>query len=129
MKLTQLLHSIRSYGRANSAFSLKLPALEREFLSCRPKSSRDRSEKDAWFGSSPVGAPRKSPFTSYSRPAEDWLQRSGSSSTISQTTLFFAISARGQRNCSRNSTRRGSHQYATSPASMTRSNEPRGFDT
>src|ERR1700756_1759390 len=118
MKLTQLFHSIRSYGRANSAFSLKLPALEREFLSCRPKSSRDRSEKDAWFGSSPVGAPRKSPFISYSRPAEDWLQRSGSSSTISQITLFSAISARGQRNCSLSSTRSGSREYATTPASM-----------
>src|ERR1700752_1076552 len=114
MKRRQLSRSTRSFGRANSAFSWKLLVLEREFLSYRRKSLHGRSEKDAWFGSSPVGAPRKSPFTSYSRPAEDWLQRSGSSSTISQTTLFFAISARGQRNCSRNSTRRGSHQYATS---------------
>src|SRR5579862_5962752 len=111
MKLPQLLHSTRSYGRANSAFSLKLPGLEREFLSCRPKSSRDRSEKDACFGSSPVGAPRKSPFIWYSRLAEDWLQRSGSSSTISPTTLFSAISARGQRNCLRSSIRRGSREY------------------
>src|ERR1700751_3141165 len=102
MKLTQLLHSIRSYGRANLAFSLKLPALEREFLSCRPKSSRDRSEKDAWFGSCPVGALRKFPFILYSRPAEDWLQRSGSSSTISPITLL--MTARGRRDCSRSST-------------------------
>src|SRR5579862_178778 len=118
MTLPQLLHSTRSYGRANSAFSLKLPALEREFLSCRPKSSRDRSQKDACFGSSPVGAPRKSPFISYSRPAEDWRLRSGSSSTISATTLFFAISIRDRRNCSRSSTRRGARESATTPASL-----------
>src|ERR1700752_5463074 len=114
MKLPQLLHSTRSYGRANSAFSWKLLVLERGFPSYRPRSPCDRSEKDAWFGYSPVGALKKSPFILYSRPAEDWLQRSGSSSTISPTTSFFAISARGRRNCSRNSTRPGSHQYATS---------------
>src|ERR1700686_3152467 len=98
MELPQLLHSTRSYGRANSAFSWKLLALERGFLSYRLKLPRDRSEKDAWFGYSPVGALRKLPFILYSRPAEDWLQRSGSSSTISPTTLFFAIAARGRRN-------------------------------
>src|ERR1700757_1497031 len=101
MKLPQLLHSTRSYGRANSAFSWKLLVLERGFLSYRLKSPCDRSEKDAWFGYSPVGALKKSPFILYSRPAEDWLQRSGSSSTISPTTSFFAISARGRRNYSR----------------------------
>jgi hypothetical protein len=53
---------------------------------------------------------RELPFILYSRPAEDWLQRSGSSSTISPTTLFFAIAARGRRNCSRSSTRRGSRE-------------------
>src|SRR3984893_19297979 len=105
MELPQLLHSTRSYGRANSAFSWKLLALERGFLSYRLKLPRDRSEKDAWFGYSPVGALRRLPFILYSRPAEDWLQRSGSSSTISPTTLFFAISARGRCNCSRSSTR------------------------
>src|SRR3981081_2913302 len=93
MKLPQLLHSTRSYGRANSAFSWKLLVRERGFLSCRLKSPCVRSEKDAWFGYSPVGALRKLPFILYSRPAEDWLQRSGSSSTISPITLFFAISA------------------------------------
>jgi hypothetical protein len=93
MKLPQLLHSTRSYGRANSAFSWKLPVLERGFLSYRLKLSCDRSEKDAWFEYSPVGALRKLPFTLYSRPAEDWLQRPGSSSIISPTTLFFAIVA------------------------------------
>ena len=117
MKLPQLLHSTRSYGRANSAFSWKLLVLERGFLSYRLKLPRDRSAKDAWFGYSPVGALRKLPFILCSRPAEDWLQRSGSSSTISPTTLFFAISARGRRNCSRSSTRRGSREYATTPAS------------
>ena len=116
MKLPQLSHSTRSYGRANSAFSWKLPVLEREFLSYRLKLLCDRSEKDAWLGYSPVGAPRQSPFISCSRLAEDWLQRSGSSSTISPTTLFMA--ARGRRNCSRSSTRRGSREYATTPASM-----------
>src|SRR5229473_2621313 len=95
MKLPQLLHSTRSYGRANSAFSWKLLVREREFLSYRRKLPWDRLEKDAWFGYSPVGALRKSPFILYSRPVEDWLQRSGSSSTISPTTLFSAISARG----------------------------------
>ena len=118
MKLPQLLHSTRSYGRANSAFSWKLLVRERGLLSCRLKLPRDRSEKDAWFGYSPVGALRKSPFISYSRPAEDWLQRSGSSSTISPTTLLLAISARGRRNCSRRSTRRSWREYATTPASM-----------
>ena len=118
MKLPQLLHSTRSYGRANSAFSWKLLVLERGFLSYRLKLPYDRSEKDAWFGYSPVGALRKLPFILYSRPAEDWLQRSGSSSTISPTTLFLAISARGRRSCSRSSTRRGSREYATTPASM-----------
>src|ERR1700736_2666234 len=118
MELPQLLHSTRSYGRANSAFSWKLLVLERGFLSYRLKLPCDRSEKDAWFGYSPVGALRKLPFILYSRPAEDWLQRSGSSSTMSPTTLFFAISARGRRNCSRSSTRRGSREYATTPASM-----------
>src|SRR6266853_159261 len=103
MKLPQLLHSTRSYGQANSAFSWKLLVLERGFLSYRLKLPCDRSEKDAWFGYSPVGALRKLPFILYSRPAEDWLQRSGSSSTISLTTLFFAIVARGRRSCSRNS--------------------------
>src|SRR5882724_3280098 len=83
MMLPQLLHSTRSYGRANSAFSWKLLVLERGFLSYRLKLPCDRSEKDAWFGYSPVGALRKLPFILYSRPAEDWLQRSGSSSTIS----------------------------------------------
>jgi hypothetical protein len=116
MKLPQLLHSTRSYGRANSAFSWKLLVLERGFLSYRLKLPCDRSEKDAWFGYSPVGALRKLPFILYSRPAEDWLQRSGSSSTISPTTLFMA--ARGRRGCSRSSTRRGSREYATTPASM-----------
>src|ERR1700720_3353046 len=105
MKLPQLLHSTRSYGRANSAFSWKLLVLERGFLSYRLKLPLDRSEKAAWFGYSRVGAPRKLPFILYSRPAEDWLQRSGSSSIISPTTLFFAISARGRRKCSRSSTR------------------------
>jgi hypothetical protein len=118
MKLPQLLHSTRSYGRANSAFSWKLLVLERGFLSYRLKLPCDRSAKDAWFGYSPVGALRKLPFILYSRPAEDWLQRSGSSSTISPTTLFFAIVARGRRDCSRSSTRRGSREYATTPASM-----------
>src|SRR6202022_1731969 len=117
MKLPQLLHSTRFYGRANSAFSWKLLVLERGVLSYRLRSPCDRSEKDAWFGYSPVGALRKSPFILYSRPAEDWLQRSGSSSTISPTTLFFAISARGRRNCSRSSTRHGSRECATTPAS------------
>src|ERR1700747_3457783 len=93
MKLPQLLHSTRSYGRANSAFSWKLLVLERGFLSYRLKLPCDRSAKDAWFGYSPVGALRKLPFILYSRPAEDWLQRPGSSSTISLTTLFFAIAA------------------------------------
>jgi hypothetical protein len=116
MKLPQLLHSIRSYGRANSAFSWKLLVLERGFLSYRLKLPCDRSAKDAWFGYSPVGALRKLPFILCSRPAEDWLQRSGSSSTISPTTLFMA--ARGRRDCSRSSTRRGSREYATTPASM-----------
>jgi hypothetical protein len=92
--------------------------LERGFLSYRLRLPYDRSEKDAWFGYSPVGALRKLPFILYSRPAEDWLQRSGSSSTISPTTLFLEISARGRRNCSRSSTRRGSREYATTPASM-----------
>src|SRR5215472_4511855 len=118
MKLPQLLYSTRSYGRANSAFSWKLLVLEQGFLSYRLKLPCDRSAKDAWFGYSPVGALRKLPFILYSRPAEDWLQRSGSSSTMSPTTLFFAISARGRRNCSRSSTRRGSHEYATTPESM-----------
>src|SRR5438067_2581426 len=118
MKLPQLLHSTRSYGPANSAFSWKLRVLERGFLSYRLKLPRDRSEKDAWFGYSPFGALRKLPFILYSRPAEDWLQRSGSSSTISPTTLLLAIAARGRRICSRSSTRRGSREYATTPASM-----------
>src|ERR1700752_3529200 len=118
MKLLQLLHSTRSYGRANSAFSSKLPVLERGFLSYRLKLSCDRSEKDAWFGHSPVGALMKLPFILYSRPAEDWLQRSGSSSTISPTTLFSASPARGGHNFSRSSPRRGSREYATTPASM-----------
>ena len=116
MKLPQLLHSTRSYGRANSAFSWKLLVLERGFLSYRLKLPCDRSEKDAWFGYFPVGALRKLPFILYSRLAEDWLQRSGSSSTTSPTTLFLAISARGRRNCSRSSTHRGSREYATTPA-------------
>jgi hypothetical protein len=116
MKLPPLLHSTRSYGRANLAFSWKLLVLERGFLSYRLKLPCDRSAKDAWFGYSPVGALRKLPFTLCSRPAEDWPQRSGSSSTISPTTLFIA--ARGQRDCSRSSTRRGSREYATTPASM-----------
>jgi hypothetical protein len=98
MKLPQLLHSTRSYGQANSAFSWKLLVRERGSLSYRPKSWRDRSAKDAWFGYSPVGALKKLLFISYSRLAEDWRQRSGSSSTISPTTLFFAISTRGQHN-------------------------------
>src|SRR4051794_16958601 len=118
MKLPLLLHSTRSYGRASSAFSWKLLVLERGFLSYRLKLPCDRSEKDAWFGYSPVGALRKLPFILYSRPAEDWLQRSGSSSTISPTTLFFAISARCRCNCLRSSTRRGSREYATTAASM-----------
>ena len=116
MRLPQLLHSTRSYGRANSAFSWKLLVLERGFLSYRLKLPCDRSEKDAWFGYSPVGALRKLPFILCSRPAEDWLQRSGSSSTISPTTLFTA--ARGRRDCSPSSTRRGSRECATTPASM-----------
>src|SRR5579863_6967357 len=118
MKLPRLSPSTRSYGQANLAFSWKLLVPERGFLSCRLKSSCDRSAKDAWFGYSPVGPLRKLPFILYSRPAEDWLQRSGSLSTISPTTLFFAISARGQSNCSRNSTLRGSREYATTPASL-----------
>src|SRR5882762_2453206 len=118
MMLPQLLHSTRSYGRANSAFSWKPLVLERGFLSYRLKLPCDRSEKDAWFGYSPVGALRKLPFILYSRPAEDWLQRSGSSSTISPTTLLLAIAARGRRNCSRSSTRCGSREYATTPSSM-----------
>src|SRR3984957_5244026 len=118
MKLPHLLHSTRSYRRANSTFSWKLLVLERGFLSYRLKLPCDRSAKDAWFEYSPVGALRKLPFILNSRPAEDWLQRSGSSSTISPTTLFFAISARGRRNCSRSSTRGGSREYATTPTSM-----------
>src|SRR5215475_122829 len=90
MELPQLLHSTRSYGRANSAFSWKLLVLERGFLSYRLKLPCGRSAKDAWFGYSPVGALRKLPFILCSRPAEDWLQRSGSSSIISPTTLFMA---------------------------------------
>src|SRR5207245_2281287 len=82
----------------NLAFSWKLLVLERGSLSYRLKLPCDRSEKDAWFEYSPAGALRKLPFILYSRPAEDWLQRSGSSSTISPTTLFFAISARGRHN-------------------------------
>src|ERR1700739_2384747 len=101
MKLPQLLHSTRSYGRVNSAFSWKRLLLEREFLSYRLKLPCDRSEKDAWFGYSPVGALRKLPFILYSRPAEDWLQPSGSSSTISPITLL--MTARGRRHCSRSS--------------------------
>ena len=116
MKLPQLLHSTRSYGRANSAFSWKLLVPERGFLSYRLKLPCDRSAKDAWFGYSPVGALRKLPFILCSRPAEDWLQRSGSSSTISPTTLFMA--AKGRRDCSRSSTRRGSRECATRPVSM-----------
>src|SRR6516162_102046 len=50
MKLPQLLHSSRSYGRANSAFWWKLLVLERGFPSYRLKLPCDRSEKDAWFG-------------------------------------------------------------------------------
>ena len=110
MKLPQLLHSTRSYGRANSAFSWKLLVLERGFLSCRLKLSCERSEKDAWFGYFPVGALRKLPFILYSRLAEDWLQRSGSSLTISPTILFFAISARGRPNSSPSSTRRSTRE-------------------
>src|ERR1700739_1470096 len=113
MKLPQLLHSTRSYGRVNSAFSCKLLVLERGFLSYRLKLPCDRSEKDAWFGYSPAGPLRKLPFILYSRPAEDWLQPSGASSTISPIPLFFAISARGRRNCSPSPTRRGSREYAT----------------
>ena len=116
MTLPQLLHSTRFYGPANSAFSWTLLVLERGFLSYRLKSSCDRSAKDVWFGYFPVGALRKLPFILYSRPAEDWLQRSGSSSIISPTTLLMA--ARGRRDCSRSSTRRGSREYATTPASM-----------
>src|SRR5438132_13462893 len=97
MKLPQLLHSTRSYGRASSAFSWKLLELERGFPSYRLKLPCDRLEKDAWFGYSPVGVLRKLPFILYSRPAEDWLQRSGSSSTISRTTLFSVIPASGLR--------------------------------
>src|ERR1700719_1916732 len=70
MKLPQLLHSTRFYGRANSAFSWKLLVLERGFLSYRLKLPCDRSEKDAWFGYSPVGALRKLPFILYS--PEKW---------------------------------------------------------
>src|SRR5258707_1155716 len=70
MNLPQLLHSTRSYGRANSAFSWKLLVLERGFLSYRLKLPSDRSEKDAWSGYSPAGALRKLPFILYSRPAE-----------------------------------------------------------
>src|SRR6516164_5222149 len=82
--------------------------LERGFLSYRLKLPCDRSAKDAWFGYSPVGALRKLPFILCSRPAEDWLQRSGSSLTVSPTTLFMA--ARGRRDCSCTSTRRGSRR-------------------
>src|ERR1700758_3160639 len=112
VKLPLSSHSTRSYGRANSAFSWKLLVLERGFLSYRLKLPCDPSVKDAWFGYSPVGALRKLPFILYSRPAEDWLQRSEPSSTISLTTLFFAIAAKGRRNCSRSSTRRGSREKA-----------------
>src|SRR6267378_8383888 len=77
MKLPQLLHSTRSYGRANSAFSWKLLVLERGFLSYRLKLPCDRSAKDAWFGYSPLGALRKLPFILCSRPAEDWLRGQG----------------------------------------------------
>lgn len=118
MKLPQLLHSTRSYGRANSAFSWKLLVLERGFLSYRLKLPCDRSAKDAWFGYSPVGALRKLPFILCSRPAEDWLQRSGSSSTISPTILFFAMSAKVRHSCSRSSTRCGSRECGTTPASV-----------
>ena len=118
MKLPQLLHSTRSCGRANSAFSWKLPVLERGFLSYRLKSSCDRSERDAWFGYSLAGVLKKLLFILYSRPAEDWLRRSGSSSTILPTTLFFAIAASGRRNCRRSPTHRGSREYATTPVSM-----------
>jgi hypothetical protein len=104
MKLPQSLHSTRSYGRANSAFSWKPPVPERGFLCCRLKLSRDRSTKGAWFECSRAGAPRKLPFILSSRPAEDWPRRSGSSSIISPTTLFFAIAARGRGNYSRSST-------------------------
>src|ERR1700746_2773985 len=95
MKLPQLLHSTRSYGRANSAFSWKLLVRERGFLSYRLKLPCGRSEKDALFGYSLIGALRKLLFILYSRPAEDWLQRSGSSSTISPTTLLMAARGRG----------------------------------
>src|ERR1700740_3056819 len=117
MKLPKLLHSTRSYGRVNSAFSWKLLVLERGFLSYRLKLPCDRSEKDVWFGYSPAGALRKLPFILYSRPAEDWRQRSGSSSTISPTTLFFAISARARRNCDRPalSQTRTSHRSVIDP--------------
>src|ERR1700758_2938412 len=98
MKLPQLLHSTRSYGRANSAFSWKLLVLERGFLSYRLKSSYDRLEKDVWFGYFPVGALRKLPFILYSRPAEDWLQRSGALSIISPATVLTA--PRGRRDAS-----------------------------
>ena len=94
MNLPQLLHSTRSYGRANSAFSWKLLALERGFLSYRLKLPSDRSEKDAWSGYSPAGALRKLPFILYSRPAADWLQRSG---FIDYLADHFAFSDRGQR--------------------------------
>src|SRR6266436_4035051 len=127
MKLPQLLHSTRSYGRVNSAFSWKLLVLERGSLSYRLKLPCDRSEKDAWFEYSPAGALRKLPFILYSRPAEDWLQRSGSSSTISPTTLFFAISARGRHNYSRSSTRRGSREMSClgRPVASSRVNQGR----
>src|SRR6266404_2800386 len=69
MTLPQLLHSTRTYGRANSAFSWKLLVLERGFLSYRLKLPCDRSAKDAWFGYSPVGALRKLPFILCSQPA------------------------------------------------------------
>jgi len=94
MKLPQLLHSTRSYGRANSAFSWKLLVLERGFLSYRLKLPCDRLEKDAWFGYSPAGALRKLPFILYSRPAEDWLQRSG---FIDYLGDHFVFRDRGQR--------------------------------
>src|SRR5947208_9056023 len=92
MKLPQLLHSTRSYGRVNSAFSWKLLVLERGFLSYRLKLPCDRSEKDAWFEYSPAGALRKLPSILFYHPPGNGSSRPGSQSTIRRTTWFFAFS-------------------------------------
>src|SRR6476646_7934305 len=96
MKLPQLLHSTRSYGRANSAFSWKLLVLERGFLSYRLKLPCDRSKKDAWFGYSPVGALRKLPFGRF-------RDRAAAENPLCSTTA--AKNRRSLRSCKRSSSR------------------------